>query len=241
MPHAVDVIAPAAGAPKAAPLRSALAVGAVGALGEELLAGLVGGGRYATVHVAVDQPIGSATARFRPWLAGSGRVAADDAYVCVTGPETFVPKASPMTRVTREGVVAAARTARECGATRLVLVSPLPALLQLNAATQSLSSASEVDIAQMGFRTLLVIRPTGEAPAPARGWLPGLVRTFARMVLEIMLPQRLQALRARTAALAILTAVERAGPGIHVLGARELTAIVEETMPAALPKRTRLR
>ncbi|MGB2816202.1 MAG: hypothetical protein WBC37_03180 [Burkholderiaceae bacterium] len=221
--------------------RSALALGVVGALGEELLAGLVGGGRYATVHVGVDQAIGSATARFRPWVVGDGVVLADDAYICVTGDETFVPKATPMHRVAAVDAVTAARTARDCGASRLVLVSPLPALLQLNAASHTLSSASEVEISQMGFQTLLVIRPTADAAAAAGGWFPGIVRTFTRMVLEIMLPQRVQALRARTAAAAILEAVDRAEPGIHVLGARELALIVEETMPGALPKQVRLR
>lgn len=242
MQHAADAVAPAARAASATPRpRAALALGAVGALGEELLAGLVGSGRYATVHVAVDQVIGSATARFRPWVVGTGVVVADDAYVCITGPETFVPKASPMQRVAGEGVVAAARTARACGATRIVLVAPLPALLQLNAASHTLSSAGEMEIAEMGFETLLVIRPTDDSAAPTRGWLPGLVRTFTRMVLEIMLPQRVQALRARTAAQAILTAADRARPGIQVLGAPELMAIVGETMPEALPKRPRLR
>jgi hypothetical protein len=213
----------------------------VGALGEELLAALVGGGRYATVHVGVDQPIGTAAARFRPWVVGDGIVLADDAYVCITGDETFVPKATPMRRVASGDVVAAARTARDCGASRLVLVSPLPALLQLNAASHTLSSASEVEIAQMGFQSLLVIRPTADAAAATGGWFPGVVRTVTRMVVEIMLPQRVQALRARTAAAAILTAVDRATPGIHVLGAQELTSIVEETMPGALPTKVRLR
>ena len=221
--------------------RAALALGMVGALGEEILAGLVAGSRYATVHVAVEQWIGSAAARFKPWMPGQGVVVADDAYICITGPETFVPKASPMQRVGAADVATAARTARDCGATRLVVVSPLPALLQMNAASHTLSSAAEVEIAEMGFETLLVIRPTADAGPASGGWLPGLIRTFTRMVLEIMLPQRLQALRARTAAAAILHAVERAGPGIQVLGAAELAAIVEQTMPGALPRKVRVR
>lgn len=213
----------------------------VGALGEELLAALVGAGRYATVHAGVDQPIGSAAARFRPWVVGDGVVLADDAYICITGDETFVPKATPMHRVAARDVVAAARTARDCGANRLVLVSPLTALLQLNAASHTLSSASEVEISEMGFQTLLVIRPTADATREAGGWFQNIVRTLTRMVLEIMLPQRVQALRARTAASAILAAVDRAPPGIHVLGAQELASIVEETMPGALPRKIRLR
>jgi hypothetical protein len=243
MPSLIVPAAPPPDTPATSPPppRSAVALGMVGALGEEILAGLVGGSRYATVHVAVEQWIGSAAARFKPWMPDHGVVIADDAYICITGPETFVPKASPMQRVGPDDVLKAARTARDCGAKRLVLVSPLPALLQLNAATHSLSSADEVEIAGMGFETLLVIRPTSDAARATGGWLPGLIRTFTRMVLEIMLPQRVQPLRARTAATAILHAAERAGPGIQVLGAADLASIVEETMPGALPRKLRLR
>jgi hypothetical protein len=67
------------------------------------------------------------------------------------------------------------------------------------------------------------------------------VTSLGRSVLEIMLPAQVQALRPKTAALAILTAVERMSPGVHVIGARELTDIVAETMPALLPKRPKLR
>jgi hypothetical protein len=38
-----------------------------------------------------------------------------------------------------------------------------------------------------------------------------------------------------------MEAARRAGPGVHVLGAIELSVIVSETMPEALPKRARLR
>lgn len=221
--------------------RSAVALGCIGALGEELLAALVADPQYATVHVAVSKPIGSAAARFRPWRVGDGVIVADDAYVCIADPATRVGPASPMFRVDRDNVTAAAGIARDCGATRLVLVAPLAAVLQLNAATQALSSAAEVEIAGMGFASLVVVRPSAEAATAARGWLPRAVSTLTRMVLDIMLPQPVQPLRAQTAALAILAGARRAGPGVHVLGARDLAAIVAETMPDALPKRTRLR
>ena len=47
------------------------------------------------------------------------------------------------------------------------------------------------------------------------------------MALEMTLPAHVQALRPRTAALAILAAVSRLHGGVHVIGARELTDIVE--------------
>lgn len=220
--------------------RNALALGMVGALGEELLAALVGSADYAVVHVAVTQPMGSATARFAPWVAGHGVVVADDAFVCIAAPETIVPRGSPVQRIDADGVGAAARLARECGSTRLVLVSPLSALLQLNATAHSLASEAEVEIAALGFETLIIVRPTADVPASS-GWLPGAVRSLTRMVLEIMLPASVQPLRARTAAAAILEAVRRAPPGVHVLGARELAALVAETVPHALPRPPKLR
>ena len=226
--------------PAAAP-RTALAFGMVGTLGEELLATLVGSTDYSIVHVAVDKPISSATARFSPWMPGSSVVIADDAFVCIAAAETIMPKASPMQRVDADAVVDVARIARECGASRLVVVSPLSTLLQLNAAARTLASEAEVELTGLGYETLVIVRPAAESANVARGWLPGAVRALTRLVLEIMLPQSVQPLRARTAAVAILEAVRRVQPGVHVLGARELAAIVSETMPAALPRRPRLR
>jgi hypothetical protein len=121
---------------------AALALGMVGALGEELLAALVGSADYRVVHVGVKQPIGTATARFRPWVVGQGMVVADDAFVCLT--DDVVSTSSPLVRYGLGDVLAAARIARECRARRLVLVSPLSALLQLNAAAHTLS-ADEVE------------------------------------------------------------------------------------------------
>ncbi len=227
--------------PTPSAVRSALAIGMVGALGEELLAALVGSTNYRTVHVAVEHPIGSATARFQPWVIGDGDVVADDAYICMTGPEAFVPKASPMQRVDADTVVAAAQTARSCRVSRLVIVSPLSALLQLNAASHTLSGMSEMEIAAMGFESLIVVRPTADQSTPSSGWFSGLARSATRAVLEIMLPPQVQALRARTAALAIVEAVRRSQRAVRVLGARELHAIVAETMPQVLPRRLRLR
>jgi hypothetical protein len=219
--------------------RTALGLGMVGALGEELLAALVGSTAYRVVHVAVNQPIGSATARFHPWIVGDGVVVADDAFVCLTEDLT-VPMSSPIARYGPDDVLAAARIARDCGARRLVLVSPLSALLQLNAASHTLSSAPEVELLEAGFDTVLIVRPTA-GDERVGGGLRGVARAVSRMVLDIMLPPQVQPLRARTAAAAILEAVQRAKRGISVIGARELTAIVEQTMPQSLPRRTRIR
>lgn len=224
------------------PHRSALALGLVGGLGEELLAALMSSGEYLVVHVAVTHMIGSATPRFHPWLVGRGAVVADDAFIGVTGEETFLPQASPIRRYGERDVLDAARTARDTGATTLVLVAPLPALLQMGEATRTLASVDEVALVGMGFERLVIIRPTSTDDARR---LPDviarLVRAAGNALADLMLPSYTKALSASTAAQAILAAVRGARPGVTVLGAKELAAIVLAKMPQRAPKKTRLR
>ncbi len=222
--------------------RSALALGMVGALGEELLALLVASSEYRVVHVGVKQPIGSAAARFRPWVIGQGVVVADDAYVCLAGPETFVPAGSPLRAFAPAELLAAARIARDCGARRLVVVAPLDALLQMSAAAATIASADEVELARMGFESVLIVRPTAaDDTRAAGGWIAGLVRAAGRALADIMLPPYARALSAKSAARAIVEAARTARPGVTVLGARELLAIVEAKWPQLAPKHRKLR
>lgn len=222
--------------------RVALALGMTGALGEELLAALVGSPIYRLVHAAVTHSIVSAASKFHPWVVGSSPVEADDAFVCVTDDAVPLPRTSPLQRYDSDQLLAAALAAREAGARRLIVIAPLSALLQLNAASHSVSSEQELALVEMRFETLVIVRPTRDEIEDARApWLQRTVSSLGRSVLEIMLPAQVQALRPKTAALAILTAVERMPAGVHVIGARELTDIVAETMPTLLPRRPRLR
>jgi hypothetical protein len=222
--------------------RVVLALGMVGALGDELLAALIAASDVRLVHVGLNQPIASGTAKYRPWVVGSSIISADEAYVCLSGPDTFVPRASPVRRFDADTLLEAAAIARGAGVQRLVVVSPLSALLQMNAASHTVSTAQELELVQMRFPTLAIVRPTAaELSERAGPWLGRAVRSLGRMALEIMLPAHVQALRPRTAALAILAAVARLHGGVHVIGAREIMAIVEETMPELAPKRVRIR
>lgn len=233
---------PSSAAPQATAPRVALSLGGVGALGEELLAALVASPRYRVVYVALKQAIGSASAKYRPWVPGSIAIVADDAYVCVTDADSFVPKASPVCTVSADALVDAARIARDAGVRRLVVVAPLSALLQLNAASHAIASEQELALVDMRFETLVIVHPTrGDAAAASGAWIGRVVQAMARSVLQIMLPSQVQALHPRTAALAILATVERLPPGVHVIGARELLATVEQSMPALAPRRTPLR
>jgi hypothetical protein len=240
---AVDPLSSALAAARPAPaMRSALALGLVGSLGEELLAALVSAPGYSAVHVGVTHMIGTAAPRFRPWLVGHGTPVVDDAFIGVTGDETLVPQASPIRRCSEAELLDAARTARAAGATTLVLVAPLPALLQMGEATRTLSSLDEVALVTMGFGRLVLVRPTAADDARR---LPNLmrnmVRAMGRTLADLMLPSYTRALSARTAARAIVEGVRGARPGVTVLGAKELAAIVQARLPELAPKKRLLR
>jgi hypothetical protein len=222
--------------------RAALALGMAGALGEELLTLLVADRAYRQVVVGVTQPLASATARFSPWIVGQGLPVVDEAWICITGDETFVPVASPIRRVAAADLLQAARIAHDCGARRLVVVSPLAALLQMSAGAQTASSADEIALVELGFDQVVIVRPTAVDVDEAGASLPvRLVRTAARAVADIMLPQYARALSTKLAARAIVEAVKEAPSGVSVLGARELLKLIERRLPQLKPKSTLLR
>lgn len=223
------------------PQRSALALGCAGALGEELLTLLVADSGYRQVAVGVTQAMGSTAARFSPWVVGQGLPVVDEAWICVTGAETFVPAASPIYRVDEAGLVAAARLARDCGARKLVVVAPLAALLQMNAGAQSISGADELALVGMGFDELLIVRPTAAGTPAGAGWPRRLVQAAARALADIMLPQYARALSAESAARAIVAAAQQTRRGVRVLGARDLLRLIESRWPRLAPGKTRLR
>ena len=221
-----------------APARVALALGMAGALGEELLALLIASSAYRQVVVGVTQPLGSATARFSPWVMGQGYPIVDEAWICVTGDETFVPSASPIFRVDEAGLLDAATVAKSCGAARLTVVAPLAALLQLGAGAQGVSSSSEIALVEMGFNPLVIVRPTAaDADEPGASLPHRIVRSAARAVADIMLPQYARALSAKSAARAIVEAHSAAPRGVTVLGARALLKLTEARFPLLRPRR----
>jgi hypothetical protein len=234
--------------PAPPPGRAALALGFVGALGDELLSVLLGDTTIEAVHVAVSQPIGSATSRFRPLVFdrlppdASAWPPLTEAWLLLGDENAFVPRATVMQRLRETQVLEAARLARAAGARRLVLIAPLSALLQSSAVSRHLGNDTEVALVRLGFEHLVIVRPAAAgASAGERGGLAGLVRAAGRALAEIMLPAFAQALSPRSAALAIVTAARDARPGVTIVGARELLAIVEARFPQLRPRRRRLR
>lgn len=228
--------------PAVARLPDAILIGAAGSLGEALMNRLLASPDYARIHVGVDRPMPSTSERFAALPLGSDAPwpAARDVFLCETPPEAPVRDDAPIRPLAPSGLLAAARSARAAGSSRLVLVAPLGALLQLSSAARTLGQAEEVELLELGFETVLIVRPTRQdVGGVAGGVLHGLVRAAGRALLHIMLPAAVQPMRASTVAAAILIAVARTPPGVTVISAREITAIVAETDPSAGARRRR--
>lgn len=215
-------------APAPARTRTALAVGTLGRLGEELLNVLVETPAYHRVHVGTCAPFASWVAKVIPMRIDSAMAlaAVDDVYVALGGTHSRLARDRAYFRANLDDVLPIARAARAAGASRFVLLAPLDAFTQMSAIAAGISNEVESALSRMGFRSLLVVRPTEEDRR--QGGSPGerLARMLASTVLHYVLPPSVQPLRARRVAEATVKIAVVAEGGTRVVGARELTEIV---------------
>jgi hypothetical protein len=212
--------------------RGALALGLVGALGEQLLAQLVSGVDYAYVHVAVTSNPGSVAGRLRPWKIGEGVILADDAFIALTGEQTRVPLGSPVARFGPAQLLDAARIARGCGASRLTVIAPLAALLDANA-HGPLDAETLRALQPLGFERLLIVWPTA-ADAQRAARLRGVTGAIRRALSVVTPSGGGRAPAEASAARAIMAAARRMPPGVTLRGTRDLLTLVDarHTVPA---------
>lgn len=222
------------------PARSALAIGTVGRTGEALINGLLEHPDYATVHVAVEAPLHSTLARLRPWQidpaalaghdAGAGIVLppADEVYCCIDGARSYFGRDRAYVPVSAQQVPVLARLAARAGVRRFILVSPLPAFLQLSVLPlYGAMHLREIELIGLGFETLVILRPTQDFGRGRGNPLARLVTWGAKALMEIVIPRGLHPLRARQVALAAIAAAGLA-PGVHMIGGDRIAALAPD-------------
>lgn len=225
--------------PQPAVPRTALAIGTVGRLGEELINCMLETPFYESVHVVVEAPLRSMLPRLRPWqvaatafddltpASGIALPRADDVYCCIGGSRTYFRRDRAYLPLTAEQVPALARIAARNGARRFILLAPLSAFLQLSMPTGAAMHVREVDLVGLGFETLVIVRPTADFTAGHGNPLERLIAWGAKAVMEIIIPQRLQPLRARHIAQAAINDATNLAPGVHIVGPDRILALAE--------------
>ena len=221
--------------------RSALAIGTVGRIGEELLNSLLENAAYRSVGVAVEAPLQSMIPRLQPWqigaavlddvagaaLANLSMPRVDDVFCCISDSRSYFKRDQAYVGIRAEHISALARLALDQGAKRFVLLSPLSAFLQLSAAHDSVISLSEAELASMAFETVIIMRATAEHTIAGSGWLERLIGWGAKAIMEIITPQRLQPLRARQIAQAAVNAAQTLGTGLHVVTGQQIRELAK--------------
>ena len=233
--------------------RSALALGTVGRIGEELINCLLESPAYNSVSVGVEAPLRSVVPRLQPWQVSAAALAdlaraepadlevprVDDVFCCISEARSHFKRDQAYVQLRKEQIPALARLAARRGAKRFILLAPLSAFLQLSASTAGLIDVRESDLVNLGFEALIIARPTADYATAQGNVLERLIGWGAKAIMQIMIPQRLQPLRARQIAQAAVNAASLLGTGVHIVGAHEIAELAAPGTQST-PKRMRL-
>ena len=232
--------------------RSALAIGTVDRVGEELINCLLESPDYGSVHVVVEAPMRSMLPHLKPWQVSTSALSdlpyatseislphVDDVFCCISDARSYFKRDQAYVLLRRRQIPPFAQRAAQSGARRLIVLSPLSAFLQLTASSGGLIDLLESELASLGFEVLIIVRPSADYATAEGNALERLIAWGAKAIMQIMIPQRLQPLRARQIAQAAVNAARLLGPGVHVIGADKIAALLAPGVPVK-PKRMRL-
>jgi hypothetical protein len=216
------------------PAISALVFGAVGKVGEELLNQALTSPRYKTVHVATRRALDSTIAKLEPLFFPGEELPADqiviqdvkharDVYCCLCDTRTLYRRDDVYHRVQASQVLSIAKASIAAGAKRLVLVKPMDAMSQLGGYGRFLTGVEEVELIELGFETLVIIRPGTDAVANAgKNVFQKLAGGVLNLLASYMMPSRLQPRRTKHVVSACLQALDTRGPGVHIISLDQL-------------------
>jgi hypothetical protein len=237
---AVALRAAGAPTPAGAGPRRLLVAGAVGRLGEALLNDALARGGYDEVVALAD---GDATMS----LGVRGLALAPIerlpplADVCIAqtldpeapGARSFHGRDAPFALVDAAAMPRIARAALGAGARHLVLVHPLPAWQQMSGLHRGLTGKAELEMAQLPFDGVAVMRPV--SPSTAAGG--PLLQRIAGVYLSLqclMTPRSVPTLTSAQVARAAVELLREPRSGVRILGAAEIGARLAG--PAARPR-----
>lgn len=247
---AIDPLTALQAAARRTPASSATAsslfvIGAAGPLGSAVLEQALSNGRYANVHVATTGPLQTAMRGLTPVnLATASRPPVPRAATAIvvfdrargrSGREEAFFDTAP------EQLTDLARWLRDGGVDTLVVVLPhAPAMLP-DALRHGLATLAEQEVAMLGFRRLLFVRPTqfGRDAQPAQSRLQRLA-TWWLSQLQLMLPNRERPVRAVTLAEFVLEVLQQWPAelaGTRVAGAEAVCEAAKAEGPAAAAAR----
>ena len=211
-----------------------LLAGASGLIGRALLDRLLAPGRSDRVAVLARRPLPGERARDPRLSIRIGDMAAlaaaasgvRDVYLALGTTIKVAGSEAAFRAVDFDLVVAIARAARSAGACRLAVVSALGADAGSRVFYNRVKGEAEDALAQLGYETLVVARPSlllGDRAALGQPTRRGEVLA-ARLLGPVLswVPASVRPIEAKTVAAAMIAALDDANPGTRVLSSADL-------------------
>jgi uncharacterized protein YbjT (DUF2867 family) len=212
----------------AADARVALVAGATGLVGQAVLAALLADKHYAQVHTLgrrtlplVHPKLTQHVVDFAAPTSWAGLPQVDDCFIALGTTIKVAGSQAAFKAIDFEAVMAVARVGQAQGATKLGVVSAMGANPKSSIFYNQVKGEMENAVAQLGFKTLVLVRPA--MLAGDRETLNQPVRSGERMGLMItrlfrpLIPANYQSVNAQDVAAALVHAVKTSKPGTTCL------------------------
>jgi uncharacterized protein YbjT (DUF2867 family) len=205
--------------------RVALVAGATGLVGQAVLALLLADTRYSAVHVVGRRAPGVQHAKLvvhiSASLAGWACPAVDDVFIALGTTLKVAGSKAAFKAIDGDAVVAIAAAAKAAGASRLAVVSAMGASPQSGVFYNQVKGEMEAAVSQLGFDNVVIARPS--LLAGDRGALKQPERVAEKLSLmafkwfKPLIPANYRAINASSVAQAMVSTLQTAGAGQHVL------------------------
>lgn len=205
--------------------RVALLAGATGLVGQAVLTLLLADARYSAVHVVGRRAPGTHHPKLVVHISASLTdwpcPAVDDIFIALGTTIKVAGSQAAFKAIDFEAVVAIASAAKAAGASRLAVVSAMGASAQSGVFYNQIKGEMEAAVSQLGFETLVIARPSllaGDRDAlkqPER--VAEKLSLVAFKWLKPLIPANYQAIQASSVAQAMVSTLQTAGAGHHVL------------------------
>jgi hypothetical protein len=199
-----------------------LIAGATGALGNEVLRRLVGGGAFGPTQVLAREPITEGIRGVRSTLVPSDepetwpRTTADVGIVLFDPPRLFHDRERALWTPTPGQLLPLARWMRNSGVRTLAVVLPHAPGRLPEALKRGLASLDEQAVASLGFDRLLILRSAQKPAAVAGRSAPARLAHWMLSIFKYMVPSSEQPVRAVKVAELLAVGLRLAPPGIHI-------------------------
>ena len=205
--------------------RSALVAGSTGLIGQELLALLLADKRYGTVHTVGRRAPNATHAKLVVHLSSSltnwVSPAVDDVFIALGTTIKVAGSKAAFKAIDADAVVAIASAARAPGATRLAVVSAMGADAKSGVFYNQVKGEMEAAVSALGFESVVIARPSllaGDRDALKQGERPAeKLSLVAFKLLRPLIPANYRSIQASSVAGAMVSALQTAGKGQHVL------------------------